>query len=103
MLSFDEHIDHVNAVSIAPKLRLLKGEFTARTLYKDKGWAGIKNNPARAKGALAILASFHWVCVVRVIEKDEEDILIYRTNPMLLTNSVDRLAPIAPRDVLKKE
>jgi hypothetical protein len=98
-LAFNEHIDYVNALSIAPKLRLITTEFTARTLYKDKGWAGIKNNPVRTKGALNVLAKFGWVVVVRTIEKDEEDMMIYRSNPALLTNSAEPLAPVAPSEL----
>ncbi|ARD43808.1 hypothetical protein [Colwellia sp. PAMC 21821] len=98
-LAFNEHIDYVNALSIAPKLRLITTEFTVRTLYKDKGWAGIKNNPIRTKGALNVLAKFGWVVVVKIIEKDEEDIMVYRSNPALLTNSAEPLAPVAPSEL----
>jgi hypothetical protein len=98
-LAFNEHIDYVNALSIAPKLRLINKEFTARTLYKDKGWAGIKNNPIRTKGALNVLAKFGWVVVVKIIEKDEEDIMVYRSNPALLTNSAEPLDPTDPSEL----
>ncbi|MCL1067456.1 hypothetical protein L2735_11650 [Shewanella olleyana] len=95
MLGYNEHIDYVNALSIVPKLRLLSGKFTARTLYKDKGWAGVKNNPLRTKGALEVLELHGWVHVVNEKDNGEEVIKTYIVHPSL-RNSCDRQAPTAP-------
>lgn len=98
-LSTSESIDYVNALSVAPKLRLLTTKFTARTLYKDKGWAGVKNNPLRAKGALRVLEKFGWVINIGSTEKADETIITYKTNPALLRDTAESKVSIYDNEI----
>ncbi|MGL1957829.1 MAG: hypothetical protein OCD00_11000 [Colwellia sp.] len=89
-------IDYINAQHLSTKLSKLDGMFTATTIYKEKGWGGVKDNPERTRGALEILAKFKLIYKFKTEQKGDNEVIHWKVNPLAI-NRGQSTSPRSPQ------